>query len=187
MIKDVETCLRVLQDGGTILYPTDTIWGIGCDATNPAAVSKIFDIKKRNEAKSLIILVPDEYYIEKYSDDETKSIFEYVTQAEKPVTVIYKTAKNLAHNVINIDGSVGIRIVKDDFCKKLIESFGKPIVSTSANISGQPSPQLFNEIDSEIKKSVDYIVEHRQHETSPGIASTIISMNSDGSIHVLRK
>ncbi len=184
---DLQICLDTLKKGGVILYPTDTIWGIGCDATNEKAVDRIYQIKKRNESKSLIILVPDESYIQYYCNDKTDSIFDFLKNVQKPTTIIFKNANNLPKNLINSDGSIGIRIVKDEFCKKLIKNFGKPIVSTSANISGSSSPQLFTDITAEIKNEVDYIVEYRQEETIISEASSIIGFNQDGSINLIRK
>src|SRR6476661_5217718 len=138
--NDIEECLQVLDQGGLILYPTDTVWGIGCDATNETAVAKIYALKSRNEAKSMIILVGDEADIPGYTDQAELRVFDYIKGIHKPVTVIYQHAKNLAKNLVNQDGSVGIRVVKDDFCRELITRFGKPVVSTSSNISGYPPP-----------------------------------------------
>ena len=184
--NDIENCLLQLQNGGTILYPTDTVWGIGCDATNEDAVAKIYHLKQRNESKSMIILVAEESDILNYSKQHSLKIYDYIKGIHKPTTVIYNDAINLAKNLINADGSIGIRIVKDDFCKDLIKAFGKPIVSTSSNISGYPPPQIFSDIDILIKNGVDYIVTHRQEDEVPGIPSTVIKMNEDGSYNVLR-
>lgn len=186
MKNDIEACLRVLRDGGLILYPTDTVWGIGCDATNETAVSKIYALKNRNEEKSMIILLADEKEIIKYTDQEQLTIFDYIKGIVKPVTIIYNEAKYLAKNLINADGSVGIRIVKDEFCQRLIREFGKPIVSTSSNVSGYPPPLYFNDIDIKIKDGVDYVVQHRQDDDIPGIPSTVIRLNEDGSYVVIR-
>ena len=183
---DIAECIKVLKTGGLILYPTDTVWGIGCDAQNEKAVSKIYALKKRNEQKSMIILLSDEKDILKYSDQQFPSVFDYVKGAHKPVTVIYRKAINLAPNLINTDGSIGIRVVKDEFCKKLIDAFGKAIVSTSSNISGYPAPGVFSDIDIKIKKGVDYIVQHRQDETEPSTPSIVIKLNADGSYTVIR-
>lgn len=183
---DIQEALRVLKDGGTILYPTDTVWGIGCDATNEEAVKKIYRIKKRNEEKSMIILLANENDILKYVDQDHPAIYDFIRGVRKPVTVIYQKAKGLAHNLINKDGSIGIRVVSDPFCKKLINAFGKPIVSTSSNISGYPPPQIFNDIDLAIINSVDFVVNHRQNETEPGTPSTVIKLNDDLSFTILR-
>jgi L-threonylcarbamoyladenylate synthase len=186
MKNDIDACLNVLRSGGLILYPTDTVWGIGCDATNPEAVAKIYKLKNRNEEKSMIILLADEKDIINYTDQEELKIFDYIKGITKPVTVIYSHAKYLADNVINKDGSIGIRVVKDEFCRQLIRAFGKPIVSTSSNVSGYPPPAYFNDIDIGIKNGVDYVVQHRQDEDIPGVPSTVIRLNEDGSYIIVR-
>ncbi len=183
---DIENCIKVLSSGGLILYPTDTVWGIGCDSTNEEAVSKIYKLKNRNESKSMIILVADEKDILNYTNTTELKIYDYIKGIHKPTTVIYQNAIHLADNLINADGSIGIRIVKDDFCQELIKAFGKPIVSTSSNISGYPAPSMFSEIDILIKDGVDYVVQHRQEEQVPGKPSTVIKMNEDGSYEILR-
>jgi L-threonylcarbamoyladenylate synthase len=186
MDDDIKECIKVLKRGGIILYPTDTVWGIGCDATNEAAVEKIFAVKKRNEEKSMIILVTDENEILQYTNDPDAVIFDYIKGVHKPTTVIYEGARNVAKNLINKDGSIGIRIVNDPFCKKLISAFGKPIVSTSSNISGYPAPALFEDIDNEIKNGVDYIVQHRREDRTPCYPSAVVKMGPDGKVWVLR-
>lgn len=183
---DIKECISVLQKGGTILYPTDTVWGIGCDATNEKAVEKIFTIKKRNEEKSMIILVAEEKDILQFTNHPDPVIFDYIKGVHKPTTVIYEGAKNLAPNLVNKDGSVGIRIVKDNFCRELIKLFGKPIVSTSSNISGYPPPVFFEDIDVEIKNGVDYIVQHRQDDLTPSWPSTVIKLSTEGHIQIIR-
>ena len=183
---DIDACVAVLKKGGTILYPTDTVWGIGCDATNELAIQKIFSIKKRNEEKSMIILLADERDIINYSNDRHAVIFDYIKGINKPTTVIYENARNLAPNLVNKDGSIGIRIVNDPFCRELIKTFGGPIVSTSSNISGYPPPAFFEDIDMEIKNGVDYIVQHRRDDLTPAAPSTVIKLGKDGSILVLR-
>ncbi len=183
---DIESCVDTLNKGGTILYPTDTVWGIGCDAGNEKAVEKIFAVKKRNEEKSMIILVADENDILNYTDDPTPVIFDYIKGVHKPTTVIYDGARNVAKNLINKDGSIGIRIVNDPFCKKLIQRFGRAIVSTSSNISGYPPPSFFEDIDIEIKNGVDYIVQHRQDDLTPATPSAVIKLQADGKIRVIR-
>lgn len=184
--NDIQHCLTVLQNGGLILYPTDTIWGIGCDATNEDAVAKIYALKKRSDEKSMLVLVADERQLNKYITLPHPEITEYLKTAVKPTTVIYDGAINLALNLISNDGSIGIRIVKDEFCKQLVKRFRKPVVSTSANISGEPSPQTYKEISAAIKNGVDYIVEHRQPETTAASPSAIIKRNADGTVHILR-
>jgi L-threonylcarbamoyladenylate synthase len=187
MQQEITKALEILKSGGTILYPTDTIWGIGCDATNEEAVKKVFDIKGRTQSKSLIILIDNEAKLNRYLKDIPALAYDLIDFTEKPLTIVYSDAKNLAKNVINEDGTIGIRIIKDEFCKKLIEKFGKPIVSTSANISGEPSPASFKEINPIILSQVDYIVNLRQHETSKNQASSIIKLSMDGQVKVIRK
>ncbi len=184
--EDIKACLTVLNNGGLILYPTDTVWGIGCDPTNEKAVAKIYALKNRNEQKSMIILLADENEIIHYTDQPGLTVFDYIKETHKPVTVIYSRAKNLAPNHINADGSVGIRVVKDEFCKRLISAFGKPLVSTSSNVSGYPAPQVFADIDVKIKDGVDYIVQHRQDEMEPSSPSTVVKLNDDGSYTIIR-
>jgi len=184
--EDIQECLAVLNKGGLILYPTDTVWGIGCDATDEKAVAKIYALKNRNEQKSMIILLADENEIPTYTDQSQLAVFDYIKGTNKPVTVIYSRAKNLATNLVNADGSIGIRIVKDAFCKKLISEFGKPLVSTSSNVSGYPAPGIFSDIDVKIKNGVDYVVRHRQDEEEPSTPSTVIKLNDDGSYNIIR-
>jgi L-threonylcarbamoyladenylate synthase len=184
--KDINKCLEVLEKGGLILYPTDTIWGIGCDATNDAAVKKIYDLKKRSDQKSMIILVADEKEIFNYVENADESIFEYLARSVKPTTVIYQHAKNIAGNLINSDGTAAIRIVKDEFCRELITQFKRPVVSTSANISGQTFASSFNDIDPVIKNGVDHIVQHRQNDIMSCQPSSIIKLNTEGKIEILR-
>lgn len=183
---DIAACLTVLKKGGIILYPTDTVWGIGCVATNEKAVQKIYALKKRQLDKSMIILLSRETDILQYSNQDYPKIFDYIKDANNPVTIIYKNAKNLAKNLVSTDGSIGIRIVKDKFCKTLIELLGKPLVSTSSNISGYPPPANFRDIDIEIKNGVDYIVRHRQDDVAIAKPSTVVTIGEDGKIIILR-
>lgn len=184
---DIDHCLKVLQGGGLILYPTDTIWGIGCDATNATAVNRIFNLKQRPDSKSMIILLADEKELMQYVANIDLAIFDYLDKVKKPTTVIYEGALGLADNVISADGSVAIRIVKDTFCKHVIKRFRKPIVSTSANISGDPSPASFSDVMPAIWQGVDYVVQHRQNDTAAHTASSIIKWNKDGSVTVIRE
>lgn len=183
---DIKNCVEVLNNGGIILYPTDTVWGLGCDPNNENAISKIFMLKQRNESKSMIILVAEEDDILNYTNQGTVKVYDYIKGINKPTTVIYHQAKNLSKKVIAEDGSVAIRVVKDKFCKELIKTFGKPLVSTSSNISGFPAPSLFSDIDSLIKNGVDYIVHFRQDETEPCQPSAIVKINEDGSYITIR-
>jgi len=185
-IPDIDHCLQVLKRGGLILYPTDTVWGIGCDATNADAVQKIFSLKKRPGKKSMIVLLADSRDILKYVSQPDPRIFEYLEKVEKPTTVIYEGAIGLAENLIADDGTVGIRVVHEPFCRQLIKRFRKPIVSTSANISGQPAPRYFDEIDDEIFSETDYTVCYRQHDKTLQQPSVIIKWNKDGTATVIR-
>jgi len=185
-LHDIEECLRVLQSGGLILYPTDTIWGIGCDATNPSAVEKIFRLKKRSDKKAMIILVADEKDILKYVTQPDLKVFDYIKDIKKPTTFIYEGGIGIADNLVNEDGSIAIRIIDEIFCKTLIKRFRKPVVSTSANISGYPSPLVFGDIDAIIKNGVDYTVQYRQDDLSPAKPSSIIKWNNDGSFIIIR-
>lgn len=183
---DIEKCLEVLQQGGLILYPTDTVWGIGCDAQNEEAVKKIFGLKKRNEQKSMIILVAEEKVVTQFTDEDFPTVFDFIKGVHKPVTVVYPKAKNVAKNLINADGSIAIRIVKEGFAKALLKKFGKPIVSTSANLSNYPAPGNFGDIDIAIKKGVDYVVEFSRDDKKIASPSTVVSVDAKGKIIILR-
>lgn len=185
--EDSVQALEVLRRGGIILYPTDTIWGIGCDATNAEAVKRIYEIKQREDSKSMLVLLENPNLILGYIEEMPEVAWDLIEFAEKPTTIIYGGAKNLATNLIAEDGSIGIRITKEAFTQKLIQRFRKPIVSTSANISGQPSPQNFSEISEEIKSKVDYIVSYRQGEVKNPAPSSIIKLGATGLIEILRK
>ena len=186
MKSEISKTLEQIKVGKIIVYPTDTIWGLGCDATNQSAVEKVYQIKNRSESKSLIILVDSIEMLETYIDTVPEVIREYIETATIPTTVIYEQPKGLASNVVAKDDTVAIRIVKNDFCTALIKSFGKPIVSTSANISNQPSPSNFNEIDPLLLEKADYIVNLPAVETKK-TASQIIKLNDLGEIEYLRK
>lgn len=183
---DIVACLDVLRRGGIILYPTDTIWGIGCDATNEAAVQKIFELKQRHESNSMIVLLADQRSLFKYVATLDLEVFDYLENTSKPTTVVYENAVNLADNVINADGTIGIRIVKEEFCKDLVIRFGKPIVSTSANLSGSASPKFYDEISEEIKNGVDYIVRYRQDDTATRQPSSVVKWSTGGKVTVIR-
>lgn len=179
--------IQTLQNGGTILYPTDTVWGLGCDATNPEAVQKIYAIKQRDESKALIILVKDLEMLQNYVEEIPAAVSDILTTAKRPTTIIYPQAKNLASNLIAGDGSIAIRIPQHDFCQALFEQWEKPLVSTSANISGQPTPIHFNEIAAEIKKQVDYIVDSNRFDIqTPTQPSRILKIGEEGEIVVIR-
>jgi L-threonylcarbamoyladenylate synthase len=185
--NDIDRCIATLEGGGLILYPTDTIWGIGCDPLNEEAVNSIYKLKQRSESKSMIILVADENEILNYTESGLIDIYDYIKGIHKPTTVIYPKAKNLAENLINTDGSIAIRVVKDDFCKLLIQQFGRPLVSTSANVSGYPAPGNYKDVDVLIREGVDYTVVHRQDVDEIAAPSTILKMKDDGSFEVIRR
>lgn len=190
--------LRVLREGGTILYPTDTVWGLGCDATNPEAVAKIFEIKKRADSKSLVLLACNLDMVAKYVKEVPSIAVDLVEVNDAPMTIIYPEAQagepgapgdrwHLAYNAVAEDGSVGIRIPLMDWCKDLVFKLGRPIVSTSANISGEPTPQRFSEIPQEIKDVVDFVVPPSIDTQSTGKASQILKVGLRGEIEIIRK
>ncbi|MFH1121378.1 MAG: L-threonylcarbamoyladenylate synthase [Bacteroidota bacterium] len=184
--SEISRTLKVLKDGGIILYPTDTIWGIGCDALNPRAIDKVYKIKKRIESKSLIILVDSFEMLHKYVDKVPEIAGDLINSIENPVTVIYDQAKNLPKNVYASDGTIAIRIVRDEFCRSLIQELNRPIVSTSANVSGDSSPMIFNKISDSIKKEVDYIVQLYHDLFNQAKASTIIRLSGSGEYRIIR-
>jgi len=183
---DIQKCLDVLKDGGLILYPTDTIWGIGCDATNEKAVEKVYRLKKRSDEKALIVLVADERVVMQHIAGPDLSLFDFLATTTKPTTVIYDGAIGFANNLVGNDGSIAMRICNDEFCRHLLKRFRKPIVSTSANISGMPSPKTFKDISDEIRVGVDYIVQYRQDDETPTQPSTLIKWDN-GKVMVLRQ
>lgn len=184
--KDIENALYVLKKSGIILYPTDTIWGIGCDATNEDAIQKIYKLKKRSNSKALVILVSNESEIARYVYQPDKYLLDYLKSTTKPTTVIYENAINLPSSLLGEDNTIAIRIVKDPFCKELIGMFKGAVVSTSANLSEEPTPKYFGEISDVIKKGVDYIVKYRQEDTSSHQPSSIIKSKGDGGIEIIR-
>lgn len=186
MEEDIKKCIEVLNSGGLILYPTDTIWGIGCDATNPEAVNRVYALKHRADNKALIVLLDSAEHLDHYVIDVPEMARELLDVAVKPLTIIYEGAFNLARELLGKNDSVGIRIPHEEFCQQLCERFGKPIVSTSANVSGTPSPETFATISDAIKQGVDYVVKYRQQETTAGQASNIILLRSDGTFQIIR-
>lgn len=183
---DINQSVQILTQGGLILYPTDTVWGIGCDATNPEAVEKVFKLKQRHDSKALICLVADDRMLGKYIKKIPDVAYDILDVTEEPITIIYDGARQLAPNLVADDNSIAIRIPNDEFCFQLLRKFNKPIVSTSANISGQPTPKSFKEISNEIIKGVDYVVNlHREKVcTKP---SSIIKLSNDGKVQIIRK
>ena len=186
MKTEIENCIAVLKKGGLILYPTDTVWGIGCDATNPEAVDKVFKLKQRSDEKSLICLVHDFRMLNEYVENVPEVAYDILKFAKKPTTIIYDDPIRVAENIIAADNSLAIRVTKDEFCKKIIQRFRKPLVSTSANISGEKTPQSYSEIDPLILEGVDYVV-NLHHEKKSGKPSSIIKLKNDGSVKVIRE
>lgn len=184
---DLQQALETVRSGGLILYPTDTIWGIGCDATNAKAVERVFDLKGRDHSKSMIVLLANDNQLQSYVQDVPEIAYELIEATDKPLTIIYSSAKNLAGNVLAEDGSVGIRIVSHPFCERLLQRFRKPIVSTSANISGESSARNFDEISENILQGVDYIVKFGQHDPVLGQPSTVMKLDPSGKFKFIRK
>ncbi len=188
MLKDeITRALAVIQQGGIVLYPTDTIWGIGCDATNTEAVKKIYSLKKRDEAKSVIILLDTDNKLISYVKEVPEVAYDLIEFAEHPLTLVLPGAKNLSPAVINTDGSIGIRVTRHPFCQQLIQRLRKPLVSTSANISGQASPQNFSQISEDIISSVDYVVDLEQHDRTLKKPSTIMRLDATGRFEFIRR
>ncbi|MBP8789881.1 MAG: L-threonylcarbamoyladenylate synthase [Breznakibacter sp.] len=184
--EDLNKALEVLRAGGLILYPTDTIWGIGCDATNADAVAKLYQLKRREECKSMLVLVDAPMRIQSYIREVPDVAWDLMELSDKPLTIIFDGAKNLATNLLATDGSIGIRVTGEKFSKELCMRFKRPIVSTSANISGHPSPKYFAEIDGEIVAGVDYVVEYRQDDKATRESSSIIKLGAGGVVKVIR-
>jgi L-threonylcarbamoyladenylate synthase len=188
MLRDeVAKALKVIQDGGIILYPTDTIWGIGCDATNTEAVKKIYRLKQRDEAKSMIILLDSDNRLQSYISDVPELAYDLINYAENPLTLVLPGARSISPALISADGSIGVRVVKHPFCEQLIQRLRKPLVSTSANISGKPSPQYFSQIDQQIIDGVDYVVDIDQHSMEIKNPSTIMRLEPGGKFEFLRR
>lgn len=187
MNEEIKKACQVMREGGVILYPTDTIWGIGCDATNEEAVRRVYEIKRRADSKAMLVLVDSAVKVDFYVQDVPEIAWDLIELADKPLTIIYSGARNLAPNLLAEDGSVGIRVTGEEFSKRLCQQFRKAIVSTSANVSGQPSPQNFSEISEEIKAAVDYIVDYRREETTQAKPSSIIKLDKGGVIKIIRQ
>lgn len=186
MTEDIKKACEVMAAGGIILYPTDTIWGIGCDATNEKAVQRVYELKRRTDNKAMLVLMDSEAKLDRYVSDVPDIAWDLISVSDKPLTIIYSSAKNLATNLLGADGSVGIRITNEEFSKKLCERFRKPLVSTSANVSGEPSPANFSEVSEVIKEGVDYIVSYRQDDMSKATPSGIIKLGAGGLVQVIR-
>ncbi|SFE31716.1 L-threonylcarbamoyladenylate synthase [Thermophagus xiamenensis] len=186
-LEDINKSIEVLQNGGIILYPTDTIWGIGCDATNAEAVSKIYNLKKRDDHKSMLVLIDNAVRLNFYVQEVPELAYDLIELSDKPLTIIYPQGKNLAKNLLAEDGSIGIRVTEESFSKTLCRKFRKPLVSTSANLSGNPSPKNFREISKEILNGVDYVVKYRQDEQINSAPSGIIKLGVDGQVKIIRE
>ncbi len=184
---DLHQCVETLRNGGVILYPTDTVWGIGCDATNENAVKRIFEIKQRADSKAMLVLVDCMARIASYVDEIPDIAWDLVEVSEKPLTIIYPNAKNLAVNLLAEDKSIGIRVTSECFSKKLCEALRRPIVSTSANINGQTTPKYFYDVHPKIKESVDYVVKYRQNDETESCPSSIIKVNVNSEIKIIRE
>lgn len=186
--EDIKKSLEILRSGGVFLYPTDTIWGLGCDAGDEKGVERIYTIKRRPESKSMIILVDSATMLERFTTDTPEIAFELIDVADGPLTLVLPARVGLlAPQLISDDGFIGIRICRDDFCSALIGQFRKPIVSTSANISGAPPPAVYDEISEEVKAGVDYIVNYRQNDMGRATPSPVIKILTNGTIEILRK
>lgn len=185
--EEVKKACQVMNEGGVILYPTDTVWGIGCDATNEVAVRKVYEIKKRADSKALLVLVDTAVKVDFYVQDAPSIAWDLIEMADKPLTIIYSGARNLAANLIAEDGSVGIRVTNEEFSHRLCQQFRKAIVSTSANVSGEPGAANFSEISEEIKSAVDYVVNCRQEDDSRPKPSSIIKLGQGGVIKIIRE
>lgn len=187
MKEEISKALDVLRKGGVILYPTDTVWGIGCDATNQEAVARVYEIKKREDSKSLVLLAADIDMICRYVKEIPEMAVQLVEVNDKPMTIIYPGAQGLPANAVAEDGTVAMRIPMMDFCRQLASRLGRPLVSTSANMSGEPTPKKFSEIPQEIKGAVDHIVDPSLEAGATGRASSIIKVGLDYSIQIIRK
>jgi L-threonylcarbamoyladenylate synthase len=185
MTDEINKAFNILKQGGTILYPTDSVWGIGCDATNYEAVEKIYRLKRRKESKSMICIVSDFKMLNQYIEEVPEVAYDIIKYATKPTTVIYDRPLHVAENLVASDNTLAIRVIREGFCNALIKKFKKPIVSTSANISDQPTPKSFKEISEEILKGVDYVV-NLHDKKKAGKPSSIIKLGNDGIVKVIR-
>lgn len=183
---DIARAVEVMNNGGVIVYPTDTIWGIGCDATNAEAVKRVYDIKRRDDSKALITLVDSEAKVDFYVREVPEVAWQLIEVTDRPLTIIYDNARNLAPNLIAADGSIAIRVTTEAFSRELCHRFKRAIVSTSANISGEPAPKTFADISPEILSTVDYVCTSRRTETAPHTPSSIIKLGATGEVKVIR-
>ncbi len=187
MDEEIVKAVAILKSGGTILYPSDTIWGVGCDATNSKAVQKVINLKNRPPQSSFIILIEKESRLKDYIAEIPEILWDLLSGIESPTTIIYPRAKNLPKNVVAVDGSIAIRLVHDEFCNKLIGKLNKPIISSSANFSGLKAPLMFKDISEEFKQRVDYIVNYNQDRLNKVKPSTIIKLKPNGTFDIVRQ
>ncbi len=185
--QDIKACIATMEQGGIFLYPTDTIWGLGCDATDEAAVRKVSALKRRDDAKTMIILLAEAKDVLQYVANPHPDIIDIIKNFDRPTTVVYEGGVNLPANVVREDGTIAIRVTKDPFCKALLKRYRKPIISTSANLSGGPSAPLFSDIVPEIKAGVDYAVQYRQDDLTIAAPSAIVQVLESGALHYLRR
>jgi len=183
---DIEQCLLTLHAGGIILFPTDTIWGLGCDATDPQAVERLFALKRRPPEKALVVLLPDERDLLQYVAAPDPAVFDYIEQTDKPTSIIFDNVLGLADNVLAPDGSAAIRIVKEDFCRHLLKRFRKPITASSANYSGEATPSHFATIDASLLNAVDYAAQYRRNDRNDGVPSRMVRWTKDGPVLIRR-
>ena len=186
MIEEINNCIEKLKHGELILYPTDTVWGIGCDATDPEAIKKVYALKKREDSKAMICLVSSQAMLERHVKEVPEVAYDIMDLATKPTTIVFDQPVGVAQNLVAEDNTLAIRVASDKFCQYLINKFGKPIVSTSANISGEPTPQRFRDISPEILKGVDYVVNLPDINQDPS-PSSIIKLGNDGQVKVIRE
>jgi L-threonylcarbamoyladenylate synthase len=187
MTDDIKNAVKVLQQGGVILYPTDTVWGLGCDATDEKAVQRIYEIKKRDDSKALLVLIDSMAKLQGCVEEIPDIAFDLIEMSDKPLTIIYPKGKSLAQNLLAEDGSIGIRVTNEKFSKCLCERFRRPIVSTSANVSGHPTPRNYSQIDKEVISAVDYVVRYRQDDHSEPAPSSIIKLDKGNQIKIIRQ
>lgn len=185
--QDIDRAIQALKKGGLILYPTDTVWGIGCDATNPEAVAKVYALKKRDDSKALITLVGSEAALERTVEEVPEVAWQLIEAADKPVTIVYDKGVGVASNLLAPDGSLAVRLTREDFSRQLCQRFRRPLVSTSANVSGAPAARCFSEISKEVIDGVDYVCEARRDEAPAAVPSMVIKIGAGGQFKILRK
>lgn len=185
--EDIKLACEAMKKGGVILYPTDTVWGIGCDATRSDAVRKVFQIKRRSDSKALIVMLGDESVLDRYVEDVPDIAYDLIALSDRPLTIVYDRGRSLAPELMGADGSVGIRVTNENFSRRLCRAYRRPIVSTSANISGEPTPVIFKQISDDIKSQIDYIVKSRRDDTEAKVPSSVIKLGADGIVKIIRK